>query len=165
MPKGNAQLTSRETLSFGIRRCGTARVANLRCSRGIVGGHRPPRRSLHQFRPEKGCRHDQRCPRHPLQRRRRGDPGGRRAKCWEPDRWTPTGGWFIFTLPPAEIAVPPTERRRPGGLYLLRDDVAATMALRPRDRAWPLSAPAPGRVKLGHSICTSVSIQRQCKLA
>ena len=59
---------------------------------------------------------------------------------------------------------PSTERRRPGGLYLLRDDVAATMALRPRDRAWPLSAPAPGRVKLSHSICTSVSIKRQRKL-
>ena len=75
------------------------------------------------------------------------------------------GGWFIFTLPPGRDRRPPTERRRPGGLYLLRDDVAATLALRPRDRAWPLSAPAPGRVKLGHSICTSVSIQRQCKLA
>jgi hypothetical protein len=48
--------------------------------------------------------------------------GGRRAKCWEPDRWT-------------------------------------------RRRLVHLHPPAPGRVKLGHSICTSVSIQRQCKLA
>jgi hypothetical protein len=82
-----------------------------------------------------------------------------------PSAGNPIGGRrrrLVHLHPPAgRDRRPPTERRRPGGLYLLCDDVA----LRPRDRAWPLSAPAPGRVKLGHSICTSVSIKRQCKLA
>ena len=36
------------------------------------------------------------------------------------------GGWLIFALPPAELAVHPGE---PGvGLYLMCDDVAATVA-------------------------------------
>ena len=37
------------------------------------------------------------------------------------------GGWLIFALPPAEIAVHPAEAGGRAELYLLTDDVAATV--------------------------------------
>ncbi|WP_262287191.1 VOC family protein [Micromonospora sp. MA102] len=37
-------------------------------------------------------------------------------------------GWLIFTLPPAELAVHPTEGAPAHELYLMCDDLAATMA-------------------------------------
>src|SRR5467141_2068352 len=38
------------------------------------------------------------------------------------------GGWLIFELPPAEVAVHPAERGKPGHeLFLLCDDVDATV--------------------------------------
>jgi catechol 2,3-dioxygenase-like lactoylglutathione lyase family enzyme len=40
----------------------------------------------------------------------------------------PGGGWLIFALPPAEIAVHPAERGGRAELYLMTDDVAATVA-------------------------------------
>ncbi|HEU4993439.1 MAG TPA: VOC family protein [Gemmatimonadaceae bacterium] len=38
------------------------------------------------------------------------------------------GGWPIFALPPAEIAVHPTEESQPPELYLVCDDVDQTVA-------------------------------------
>jgi catechol 2,3-dioxygenase-like lactoylglutathione lyase family enzyme len=38
------------------------------------------------------------------------------------------GGWLIFALPPAELAVHPAEEGSGAELYLLCDDVAATVA-------------------------------------
>jgi catechol 2,3-dioxygenase-like lactoylglutathione lyase family enzyme len=38
------------------------------------------------------------------------------------------GGWLIFALPPAELAVHPAEEGSRAELYLLCDDVAATVA-------------------------------------
>lgn len=37
------------------------------------------------------------------------------------------GGWLIFQLPPAELAMHPTEGLPALGLYLMCDDVEATM--------------------------------------
>jgi len=37
-------------------------------------------------------------------------------------------GWLIFKLPPAEVAVHPSERNNKQELYLLCDDIAETMA-------------------------------------
>jgi hypothetical protein len=37
------------------------------------------------------------------------------------------GGWLIFALPPAELAVHPAERGGRAELYLMTDDVAATV--------------------------------------
>ena len=37
------------------------------------------------------------------------------------------GGWLIFTLPPAEVAVHPTEGAGSHELYLMCDDVNATI--------------------------------------
>jgi catechol 2,3-dioxygenase-like lactoylglutathione lyase family enzyme len=37
-------------------------------------------------------------------------------------------GWLIFALPPAEIAVHPTDGRAAHELYLMCDDLTATMA-------------------------------------
>ena len=38
------------------------------------------------------------------------------------------GGWLIFALPPAELAVHPAEEGGRAELYLMADDVAATVA-------------------------------------
>jgi hypothetical protein len=38
------------------------------------------------------------------------------------------GGWLIFALPPAELAVHPAERGGRAELYFMTDDVAATVA-------------------------------------
>jgi hypothetical protein len=72
------------------------------------------------------------------------------------------GGWLIFALPPAEIAVhPATEGGRVDELYLMCDDVAATVdALRAEgievarpisDQGWGLltAIALPGGVELG----------------
>jgi hypothetical protein len=71
------------------------------------------------------------------------------------------GGWLIFALPPAEIAVHPAEEGGRAELYLLCDDVAATVeALRAEgiqvtgpisDRGWGLltAIALPGGVELG----------------
>jgi hypothetical protein len=71
------------------------------------------------------------------------------------------GGWLIFALPPAEIAVHPAERGGRAELYLMTDDVAATVAAlqaegvkiaRPiSDQGWGLltAITLPGGVELG----------------
>ena len=38
------------------------------------------------------------------------------------------GGWLIFALPPAELAVHPADGAPPHELYLMCDDIAATVA-------------------------------------
>src|SRR5579872_4339581 len=38
------------------------------------------------------------------------------------------GGWLIFALPPAELAVHPTEGESRHELYLMCDDIHATLA-------------------------------------
>jgi catechol 2,3-dioxygenase-like lactoylglutathione lyase family enzyme len=38
------------------------------------------------------------------------------------------GGWLIFALPPAEVAVHPTEGAARHELYLMCDDIEATLA-------------------------------------
>jgi hypothetical protein len=48
------------------------------------------------------------------------------------------GGWLIFALPPAELAVHPAEEGGRAELYLVCDDVAATVAAsRPRESRSP----------------------------
>jgi hypothetical protein len=71
------------------------------------------------------------------------------------------GGWLIFALPPAEIAVHPAEAGGRAELYLMTDDVAATVAAlkaqgievaRPiSDQGWGLltAISLPGGVELG----------------
>ena len=71
------------------------------------------------------------------------------------------GGWLIFALPPAEIAVHPAEAGGRAELYLMTDDVAATVAAlwaegievaRPvSDQGWGLltAITLPGGVELG----------------
>jgi hypothetical protein len=71
------------------------------------------------------------------------------------------GGWLIFALPPAEIAVHPAAEGGRAELYLLCDDVAATVdALRAEgievtgpvsDQGWGLltAIALPGGVELG----------------
>lgn len=38
------------------------------------------------------------------------------------------GGWLIFALPPAELAVHPTDEQPRHELYLMCDDISATIA-------------------------------------
>jgi hypothetical protein len=71
------------------------------------------------------------------------------------------GGWLIFALPPAELAVHPAERGGRAELYLMTDDVTATVAAlraegievaRPiSDQGWGLltAITLPGGVGLG----------------
>ena len=71
------------------------------------------------------------------------------------------GGWLIFALPPAEIAVHPAEEGGRAELYLMCDDVAATVAAlqaegievaRPvSDQGWGLltAITLPGGIELG----------------
>jgi hypothetical protein len=71
------------------------------------------------------------------------------------------GGWLIFALPPAEIAVHPAAEGGRAELYLMTDDVAATVAAlqtegievtRPiSDQGWGLltAITLPGGVELG----------------
>jgi hypothetical protein len=71
------------------------------------------------------------------------------------------GGWLIFALPPAELAVHPAEQGGRTELYLMTDDVAATVAAleaegveiaRPiSDQGWGLltAIALPGGVELG----------------
>jgi hypothetical protein len=71
------------------------------------------------------------------------------------------GGWLIFALPPAEIAVHPADEGRRAELYLMTDDVTATVAAlqaegievaRPiSDQGWGLltAITLPGGVELG----------------
>ena len=71
------------------------------------------------------------------------------------------GGWLIFALPPAEIAVHPAAEGGRAELYLMCDDVAATVvalqakgfqAARPvSDQGWGLltAITLPGGVELG----------------
>jgi predicted enzyme related to lactoylglutathione lyase len=70
-------------------------------------------------------------------------------------------GWLIFALPPAELAVHPAEEGGRAELYLLCDDVAATVAAlqaegieiaRPiSDQGWGLltAITLPGGIELG----------------
>ena len=60
------------------------------------------------------------------------------------------GGWLVFALPPAELAVHPAERGGGCELYLMTDDVAATLAAwrrrgvkvlrEPADQGWGVLA-------------------------
>jgi catechol 2,3-dioxygenase-like lactoylglutathione lyase family enzyme len=71
------------------------------------------------------------------------------------------GGWLIFALPPAELAVHPTEGEPSHELYLMSDDLEATLAeLRekgvtiarePSDQGWGVlaSVEVPGFGPLG----------------
>jgi catechol 2,3-dioxygenase-like lactoylglutathione lyase family enzyme len=71
------------------------------------------------------------------------------------------GGWLIFALPPAELAVHPAEGPPAQEFYLMCDDLAATMAELtergaeftgpPSDRGWGLltSIRLPGGGHLG----------------
>ena len=71
------------------------------------------------------------------------------------------GGWLIFALPPVELAVHPADEGGRAELYLLCDDVTATVAAlqaegievtRPvSDRGWGLltAITLPGGVELG----------------
>jgi hypothetical protein len=71
------------------------------------------------------------------------------------------GGWLIFALPPAEVAVHPAGEGGRAELYLMCDDVAATVAelqakglqaARPvSDEGWGLltAIALPGGVELG----------------
>lgn len=70
------------------------------------------------------------------------------------------GGWLIFKLPPAEVAVHPTEGAGSHELYLMCDDVNATVANLSAggvvcgdvtDEGWGLltSIGLPGGAKLG----------------
>jgi hypothetical protein len=71
------------------------------------------------------------------------------------------GGWLIFALPPAELAVHPAGEGGRAELYLMCDDVAATVAdlqakgfqaARPvSDQGWGLltAIALPGGVELG----------------
>jgi len=66
-------------------------------------------RSVQQVRPPKGCRHDQRRSRHPLS----DDADATRAtlaKVLGTRTVDAGGGWLIFALPPAELAVHPATR-------------------------------------------------------
>ena len=72
------------------------------------------------------------------------------------------GGWLIFALPPAEVAIHPTEEKDQHELYLLCEDIEATAAeleqkgvplKRPFDEArWgrvtELTLPGGGRIGL-----------------
>jgi predicted enzyme related to lactoylglutathione lyase len=71
------------------------------------------------------------------------------------------GGWMIYRLPPAEIAAHPAEGSEPPGLYLMCDDIHATVdelerkgvkVLRPVDNeGWGLltAIEIPGGGELG----------------
>ena len=71
------------------------------------------------------------------------------------------GGWLIFALPPAELAVHPAERGGRAELYRMTDDVTATVTAlqaqgievaRPiNDQGWGLltAITLPGGVELG----------------
>jgi catechol 2,3-dioxygenase-like lactoylglutathione lyase family enzyme len=70
------------------------------------------------------------------------------------------GGWLIFALPPAEIAVHPGEKNDVHELYLTCDDVRATMeelrargilCAEPTQEAWGLrtAIPLPGGGRIG----------------
>jgi predicted enzyme related to lactoylglutathione lyase len=60
------------------------------------------------------------------------------------------GGWLVFALPPAELAVHPAEQGGRCELYLMTDDVAATLAAwrgrgvkvlsEPADQGWGVLA-------------------------
>src|SRR5882724_7433449 len=58
------------------------------------------------------------------------------------------GGWLVFGLPPAEVAVHPSEGEGQHELYLMCDDLAATMAeLEARGVEFgPVSEPRWGRL-------------------
>ena len=66
------------------------------------------------------------------------------------------GGWLIFALPPAKLAVHPAKQGGPAEMYLMTDDVAALQAegievTRPiSDQSWGLltaiALPGGGRV-------------------
>jgi hypothetical protein len=66
-------------------------------------------------------------PRHPLQPRRGRDPDHPGQSAPDPVG-DAGGGWLIFALPPAEIAVHPATDGGRAGFYLLCDDVAASVA-------------------------------------
>ena len=128
MRKGNALLTSRETLSFGIRRCRCC----ARCS--------PPALTSHGIRPSttstvlySGSGHRQDAAiingTHAiLDSDAAAATRAALAKVLGTRSVDAGGGWLIFALPPAELAVHPAERGGQAELYLLCDDVAATVA-------------------------------------
>jgi catechol 2,3-dioxygenase-like lactoylglutathione lyase family enzyme len=56
------------------------------------------------------------------------------------------GGWLIFALPPAEAAVHPAERGGTTELYLMCDDLEATIAERGLETTRPISDERWGRL-------------------
>ena len=82
------------------------------------------------------------------------------------------GGWLIFALPPAELAVHPASEGGRVELYLVCDDVAATVTalqaegieiVRPiSDQGWGLltAITLPGGVELG--LYSTPSTARSC---
>ena len=69
------------------------------------------------------------------------------------------GGWLIFGLPPAEVAVHPSEKNNVHEFYLMTDDVAAFIAEMKKSRI----ACSPAR-NLGWGVLTEVSLPGGGKL-
>jgi hypothetical protein len=103
--------------------------------------------SLPQVRRQKGYRHDQRC--HAILYSDDADATrATLAKVLGSRSVDAGGGWLIFALPPAELAVHPATDGGRAELYLLCDDVAATVAaLRQRllGASGRRGPPRPGR--------------------
>jgi catechol 2,3-dioxygenase-like lactoylglutathione lyase family enzyme len=56
------------------------------------------------------------------------------------------GGWLIFKLPPAEVAVHPTEGEPTHEFYLMCDDIDATLAAPGVEASAPISDRGWGRL-------------------
>jgi len=69
------------------------------------------------------------------------------------------GGWLIFGLPPAEVAVHPSEKNNVHEFYLMTDDVAAFIA----DMKENGTACSPAR-NLGWGVLTEVTLPGGGKL-
>jgi hypothetical protein len=97
------------------------------------------------FRPWKGCRHDQRCPRHLLQRQRRRRHDPRHPGQGPRDPVGGRGRWLADLRPATgrDHRHPATEGGR-AELYLMCDDVAATVA-----PSRPRGSRSPGRQRPG----------------
>jgi predicted enzyme related to lactoylglutathione lyase len=64
------------------------------------------------------------------------------------------GGWMIYRLPPAEIAAHPVETPEPHGLYLMCDDIEATLGELQRKGVEPLRPVADA----GWGLLTAIAI-------
>jgi catechol 2,3-dioxygenase-like lactoylglutathione lyase family enzyme len=76
------------------------------------------------------------------------------------------GGWLIFALPPAELAVHPAEGEPRQELYLMTDDLEATLAaLRERGVRDHVGAVRPGMGGAGEYRGTGVRPRRPLRAA